>query len=166
MAKRVGKGQSVKGGASGNPEWVSGPLAVLVVDSDAGFADGVCDALSARNYSPETVCDPYNALRKIQDGNFLVVLCAVSLPGMGGIELLERIKKHNGMIRVIMIAENAPVADMLSCLRLGAEECILKPVEDMEAICSAVDEAVDRINRWSAIIAKMKSSSIREARDG
>ena len=86
--------------------------------------------------------DPYTALKMIHEGNYLIVISDIAMPGMTGIELLSRIKEYNGMIQVIMVTGYVTLDNILTCLRLGADDCFLKPLADLDNLKESVDEAI------------------------
>ncbi|MBN2714115.1 MAG: response regulator [Planctomycetes bacterium] len=155
MAKSGDKNKKAGTDSAKADSWSTGAVRVLVVDADETFAREVADHLDSKGFGVETASDPYHALEKIHDDNYAIALCNITLPGMGGVELLSKIKYYNGMIRVIMLADETTVDNLLSCLRLGADDCVAKPVDDISVISEVVTEAVSRLNRWSGIISRI-----------
>ena len=67
---------------------------------------------------------------------------------MTGVELLRKIRKEFPMVHVIMITGYVTMDNVLSCMRLGADTCVFKPLEDMTELEDAVKAAFDHIKHW------------------
>jgi CheY-like chemotaxis protein len=65
---------------------------VLLVDDDRSFLDIITDTLREGGYSVDATSDGADALRRAQDGAYDVALLDLILPGLGGLELGDRIK--------------------------------------------------------------------------
>ena len=90
----------------------------------------------------------------ILEENYMIVISDIMMPGISGIELLKRVKEYNGMIQVIMMTGVVTIENVLACLRNGANECLLKPL-DLEKTKTAVDDAIGRLERWENLIKSM-----------
>lgn len=134
---------------------VSRPLKVLVVDDEQHVTDTLRRYLSFEGYDVDVANDPYSALRMVHKENYLVVITDIAMPGMSGVELLGRIKDYNGMIQVIVITGHVTIENILSCLRLGADDCFLKPLGDMDQLGQAVGEAVRKLEKWNRLMGEL-----------
>ncbi len=136
---------------------------ILVVDDEANVTDTIRRYLSFEGYEVDVANDPYSALRMVHRENYLVVITDIAMPGMNGVELLGRIKDYNGMIQVIVITGHVTIENILSCLRLGADDCFLKPLGDMEDLGAAVAEAVSKLKKWNALMGELVHGRQEEA---
>jgi DNA-binding NtrC family response regulator len=130
----------------------SNEIRILFVDDEEEITSTLRRYFSFQGYKVDVANDPYTALRKIHKENFLIVVSDIAMPGMSGVELLSRIKSYNGMIQVIMITGYVTLENILSCLRLGADDCFLKPLDDMESLRLTIDEAVAKLRKWSGLM--------------
>jgi DNA-binding NtrC family response regulator len=121
---------------------------ILIVDDEKPITDTLERYFTLEGYDVRTANNPYVALRTIHRENILVVISDIAMPGMTGVELLQRIKQYNGMVQVIMITGYVTLDNILSCLRLGADDCFIKPITDLEALRRAVDEATAKLRKW------------------
>ncbi len=121
---------------------------ILIVDDEKPITDTLSRYFTLEGYDVRTANNPFVALRMIHRENILVVISDIAMPGMTGVELLQRIKQYNGMIQVIMITGYVTLDNILSCLRLGADDCFIKPLTDLGALRTAVDEAVVKLRKW------------------
>jgi len=117
---------------------------VLIVDDDPIVAESLADFLRAEGHDAATALDAAEALGALAAAEreptagaepappFDVVVCDVSLPGMGGMDLLRAIgAKHRG-VAVIMLTGYGTVESAVGALRLGACDYLTKPVVDEE----------------------------------
>lgn len=64
-----------------------------------------------------------------------------------GLQLLKHGKKHDGGIQVIMLTGVVTTTVALELMRLGANDCLFKPLEDGNELISSVKDAFERIDR-------------------
>lgn len=128
---------------------------ILIVDDEKDITTTLKRYFTFEGYSVDTTNDPYTALKLINDDNYLIVISDIAMPGMTGIELLSRIKKYNGMIQVIMITGFVTLDNILTCLRLGADDCFLKPLSNLDELKGSVDEAIGKLTKWKRLMASM-----------
>lgn len=125
---------------------------ILVVDDERDITSTLKRYFTFEGYDMDVINDPYSALKMIHEGNYMIVISDIAMPGMNGIELLSRIKNYNGMIQVIMITGYVTLDNILSCLRLGADDCFLKPLPDLSDLRKCVDEAIIKLDKWKRLM--------------
>jgi len=128
---------------------------ILVVDDEDGITSSLVRYFSLMGYDVSSANRAETALEMIYRENYMVVISDIMMPGMSGTELLVRVKQYNGMIQVIMMTGVVTIENVLKCLRHGANECFLKPLDDLESMKKAVDEAIDKLNKWERLIKTM-----------
>lgn len=129
---------------------------ILVVDDEKEITDMLVRYFSYEGYRIDAVNDPVEALAKVQNDNYLIVLSDIQMPNMNGLDLLKSIKTYNGMIGVILLTAHATTDNMLTALRRGAETCFLKPLNDLDAIRTSVDGLINRLRRWQDLIQSLR----------
>lgn len=130
-------------------------IKILIVDDEESITASLTRYFDLMGYKASATSSPLEALRMVENDNYMVVISDIVMPEMGGIELLKRIKKFNGMIQVIMMTGVVTIENVLACLRNGANECFLKPLDDLEDMKNAVDEAVGKLEKWERLIRSM-----------
>ena len=113
---------------------------VLVVDDDDVIRDTLCELLSA-DYSCQTANTAEEALVKLEAQGFDVVLSDISLPGLNGRELLERVVNLYPGTPVIIISGHSDREQAESLMRRGAFDFLLKPFR-LEVVEESVKRAV------------------------
>jgi DNA-binding NtrC family response regulator len=100
---------------------------VLVVDDEASLRLLLSKELAREGYEVDTVSDGTEALKRLAENRYHVVLLDIVLPGMDGVSVLRRIKKDGLGTQVIMLTGNATVENAVESMKLGAFEYIRKP---------------------------------------
>ena len=116
---------------------------VLLVDDEKEFVETLSERLSLRNYDVTTSLSGDDAVEKVKNHLFDVIILDVLMPGMSGIETLREIKKIKPLIEVIMLTGNATVEAAIEGLKLGALDFLLKPCET-EDLVAKIDKACEK----------------------
>jgi EAL domain-containing protein (putative c-di-GMP-specific phosphodiesterase class I) len=82
-----------------------------------------------RGYHVETASDGTEAIRKVAQGDFDVVVSDIAMPGMDGISLLREIRAHDLYVPVILITGEPTVATAVQALEHGALHYLTKPFQ-------------------------------------
>src|SRR5882672_892331 len=115
---------------------------VLVVDDDPGVRESFRLILED-HYDVVDVPDGPSALDVVRASAVDLVLLDIRLPGMDGIEVLERIKALDEGIEVILVTAVKTVRTAVAAMKLGAFDYLTKPFED-EELLSLARRAVEK----------------------
>ena len=116
---------------------------VLLVDDEEQFVQPLAERLKIRNYEAATCLSGEDALKKLKDYNFDVVILDVAMPGMNGVETLREIKRIKPLTEVIMLTGHATVDSAIEGMKLGALDFLMKPCKTEELVAK-IDKAYDR----------------------
>jgi len=105
---------------------------VLVVDDEKAMVLALKGLLSKEGYQVETAGSGEEALRRIETGNFHVVLTDLSMNGVGGMQVLERARAWDPDLAVIMITAYGSEKIAVQAMKLGAVDYIPKPFDNDE----------------------------------
>ena len=105
--------------------------AILVVDDNAANRDALSRRLERRGYAVGTADDGPTALRLLAERPFDLVLLDVMMPGMSGLEVLQRVRadKSAADLPVIMATAQDQSEDVIKALGLGANDYVTKPLD-------------------------------------
>ncbi len=120
---------------------------ILIVDDEQDACDIFRRQLE-NEYRVETASSAALALEKLEKDIFHIAMTDLVMPGEDGIELLKLIKKRWPHIAVIVISGKASIRMAVEAVKLGAEEFIEKPVEDLELLNLLVEKIL-RV-KWQA----------------
>src|SRR6266571_716784 len=106
---------------------------ILVVDDDPGVRESFRLILED-HYHVVDVPDGPSALEVVRASPVDLVLLDIRLPGMDGIEVLERIKAIDERIEVILVTAVKTVRTAVAAMKLGAFDYLTKPFEEDELL--------------------------------
>jgi DNA-binding NtrC family response regulator len=121
---------------------------ILHVDDDPAILRIVSGVLSKRGYSVVSISDPTQAILSLTQTSTRLVILDIDMPEKNGLSLLEEIKAIDGSIQVIMLTGMVSMATIFRATQLGAEECLFKPIYDLNEIGDAADRAYEKMLRW------------------
>ena len=103
---------------------------VLIVDDDPLVCESLKEMLILDGYAAVGALDGQEALAKIQEDHFDVVLSDIQMPGLNGIELLKELKGRSPDTAIIFITGHGHIAGAVEAIKLGAYDYITKPIDD------------------------------------
>jgi CheY-like chemotaxis protein len=104
-------------------------LKVLLVDDEKDIVEVIQDRLEAYGFTVVTAASGVEALKKLAEDTFDGVFLDVKMPEMGGIEALERIRKDNETIPIILVTSSSTREAAVEAMAKGANDYIVKPFE-------------------------------------
>lgn len=102
-------------------------LHILIVDDDRIVRETMHEYIQNAGYSSQTVSSAEEALDVLKKNNFHVVITDIMLPGIGGLQLTEVIKKKNGA-DVIVVTGYSNEYTYEEAINVGASDFVIKPV--------------------------------------
>ena len=106
-----------------------GSLHVLVVDDEQDLRDGAERILTRMGFSVSTASRGAEGLEIIYAEPVHIVFLDLKMPGMGGMEVLAKIKEFNQKIMVIVVTGFATIDTAIEAMKKGAYDFIPKPFE-------------------------------------
>jgi two-component system response regulator AtoC len=105
---------------------------VLVVDDEKAMVLALKGLLSKEGYQVETAGNGEEALRRLETGNFHLVITDLSMNGVGGLQVLERGRAIDPDLAVIMITAYGSEKIAVQAMKLGASDYLPKPFDNDE----------------------------------
>ncbi len=100
---------------------------ILVVDDEPLIQEVLCVALERKNYAVEWVEDGKEALKRLKEGDFDLIVTDIRMPGVSGMEILRRAKEIDPNIGVILITAFGSIKNAVQAMKEGAFDYITKP---------------------------------------
>jgi DNA-binding NtrC family response regulator len=119
---------------------------IMLVDDEADFLEIMAKYFKRRNIDFETAGGCMEALDRLGQDNFDVVIMDVCMPGLDGLECMAEMKKVQPALEVIVLTGHASLNVGISGMKKGAFDYCMKPV--------AFDELLEKI-----VLAKEKYST-------
>ena len=117
--------------------------AVYVIDDEDVARNGIALALQ-KNYRAQGFETAELGLDAMQRSRPDLVLLDIGLPGMSGIDALRKIKEHYPEVLVIMITAFEDIETVISAMKLGAYDYIVKPIH-MDSLFVTIQNALETI---------------------
>ncbi len=135
---------------------------ILIVDDEIEIINTLTRYLELdEHYEIDSVTDPAKALEKVNRDKVHIVLTDIMMPGMNGIELLEKIRIIDGLSQVIMMTAFSTIDRVVECLENGANDYILKPFDDLAEVQNIIDVTAGKLERWKKVLVSSKHSEIK-----
>lgn len=114
---------------------------ILVIDDDKIILDSLCEFLSLEGFRAEGAETFKNALSKLDEKHYCLVITDVNLPDGDGLDLLDIIKKNHPQTVVLVITGYGTIDSAVKAIKKGAYDYLTKPIIDDE-LRMAIERAV------------------------
>ena len=116
---------------------------ILIVDDEEIVIRSCLRILSGNRYVVDSVQDGWDALRKIDETPYDVVVLDIMMPKIDGLEILQQVKERHPDLDVIMMTGLSQVQTAVKAMKLGAFDYLSKPF-DPDEFQLVVDRALER----------------------
>ncbi len=107
----------------------TGALKVLLVDDEEDYVRTMAERMELREVGSEVALNGEEALTLLGEELPDVMVLDLKMPGMGGMEVLEHVKKEHPQVQVIILTGHGSDAEEVEARRLGAFDYLQKPVD-------------------------------------
>ena len=123
---------------------------ILIVDDDATIRESLTRVLEYEDYTVQAADSGAGALERLAERRFDLALFDIKMPGMDGLELLERTKARWPELVCVMISGHGTVQTAVEATKLGAFDFLEKP-PDRDRILLTVRNGLSQANLAAAI---------------
>lgn len=143
---------------------------ILFVDDDTSLRTVVPIALTRDGYQVDTAASGEEALAKFSPGAYDLIIQDVRMPGMNGLELLERLRQLDTQVPVVVMTAFSNWDVAMDAMRLGAFDYIKKPFDnddlrDLARRAVAYGSVTDGDEDWAKVRMIGTSQAMREIQD-
>ena len=107
---------------------------ILIADDEEQIREPLSFVLNKEGYNCKTVNDGSNAIKALQEDNYEILITDIKMPGMNGVEVLEKSREISPETIVILITAYGSVETAIQALRKGAADYLLKPLDFDEVL--------------------------------
>lgn len=136
-------------------------LHILVVDDDREIGAILHEALIHMGHTSTTAVDGVDAIERLAENHFDMVITDINMPRMDGTELIKRIKADFDGVDVIAMTGDQSKYKYTEVIELGASDFISKPFELNE-----LEARINRIIREGSLLAEFEQLSTRDGLSG
>jgi DNA-binding NtrC family response regulator len=101
---------------------------ILVVDDESLIRETLAEFLASEGFVVDACGSAEEALRRAAERAYDIAVCDVQLPGLDGLELLERLLKISPRTFVLLITAYATVESAVEAFQRGAHDYLMKPI--------------------------------------
>ena len=116
---------------------------ILVIDDERSIRNTLKDILEYEKYEVDLAEDGIKALDKVKIAQFDIILCDIKMPGMDGIEVLEKLTELTPDTPVVMISGHGNIDTAVESIKKGAFDYIEKPL-DLNRLLITIRNAMDK----------------------
>ena len=116
---------------------------ILVVDDEEIVIRSCVRILGESGYQVEAAQSGAEALRKVEEGRYDVMILDIMMPKMDGLEVLQRVKETHPDVDIIMVTGLSQIETAVRCMKLGAYDYLPKPF-DPDELKLVVARALER----------------------
>lgn len=117
---------------------------LLVIDDDIGVRTSICMYMEDQGYEVFEASNGEEGLRLVMEMNPAMVFCDLRMPGLDGLEVLQRITSEHPGTPIIVISGAGRIQDVVEALRRGAWNYISKPIENMAVLKHVAEQALEK----------------------
>jgi len=140
------------------------PIELLLVDDDQEFRETLAARFSRGNFTTQSAASGEQALTLADQRNFDVAIFDMQMPGMTGLQLLQRFKTDHPECEVLLLTGQGSIETAVEAMKLGAYDFLQKPfsLKELEAV---VQKAFERRqltkenSQLKAIVARTQARS-------
>lgn len=137
---------------------------VLIVDDEGSIRRTLREILEFERYEVSEAVDGLDALAKVKQQSFDLLLLDIKMPKVDGLEALDRIREIAPDTQVVMISGHATIDTAVEAVKRGAFDFIAKPL-DLNRLLITLRNALDRSNlvvETKALRRKVSQSKVQE----
>ncbi|MCA9711102.1 MAG: response regulator, partial [Myxococcales bacterium] len=134
-------------------------IKILVVDDEASARSALSELLRDEGYAVHTAGDGFKALGQLEEWAPDLMLTDVQMPGMSGIELMEKARERVPGVGVVVMTAFGSVENAVTAMQAGADDYLTKPVHFPELLL-----VVERLLERQAL--RRENERLRDALQG
>ena len=141
------------------------PIQVLLIDDERAFAEVLAQRLGQRGMTVTVAFDGPEALDRLDaDSDLEVAVLDMAMPGMDGLQTLDRIRQKRPLLEIVMLTGHATLASAIEAMKRGAFDYLMKPC-DLDLLMAKVAEAAVRKRRRESQIRDVQTTPYISNRD-
>ena len=102
-------------------------MRILIAEDDAPLATFIAKAFKSEDHLTEIAAAGDEALQRVQQGTFDLLILDLNLPVMPGSEVLRRVRNADADIPILILTATDEVGERVACLDAGADDYLTKP---------------------------------------
>jgi len=139
-------------------------IKVLLVDDEKDFVNSLSERIQMRELDSKIAYDGEQALELVTDDIPDVVVLDLRMPGIDGLEVLDRLKKNYPNVQVIILTGHGSEEDEKISKRLGAYDYLQKPV-NIDKLIRSIKNAYQNLEDTMSAATYAEAGDMKSARE-
>jgi DNA-binding response OmpR family regulator len=106
---------------------VASPMKVLLIEDYAPVRTSVAKGLREQGFAVDATGDGEEGLWYARANEYDVIILDLMLPGLGGLAILERLRREGNAVHVLVLTARDGLEDRVNGINLGADDYLVKP---------------------------------------
>lgn len=115
---------------------------ILVVDDEKGMCEFLHYLLEGEGYEVDVAHSGDQALAKVAETAFDLILADIKMPGIDGLEMLRHIREADEETVVIVMTGYSSLESAIKAIKYDASDYLTKPFDDPDAVLAAVERGL------------------------
>ena len=115
---------------------------ILVADDEESMRWVLSKALKKKGFAVDLAADGEQALRMIQSNSYDLAILDIKMPGISGLDLLDRVREAKSELLVVIMTAEASMKNAVEAMKRGAYDYLTKPFD-----LDVIDAIVEKVNR-------------------
>jgi two-component system cell cycle response regulator len=142
---------------------------ILLIDDEEEILDLLSRILKDEGYEICIAKDGFEGLAQFEKYQPDLIISDVKMPRDNGIDILKQLKNTGAEVDVIILTGHSDEATAIECLKLGAYDYLVKPLEDINILIKAVNRALEKKHlekKNKELVAQLEELAIRDPLTG
>ena len=120
-------------------------MKILIIDDERAIRNSLGEILTDEGYEVDVAEDGTKGLAMVDKEKYSIIFCDIKMPGMDGIEVLDKLVEMGVDSAVVMISGHGDISTAVECIKKGAFDYIPKPL-DLNRILITIKNATDKVS--------------------
>ena len=121
-------------------------MKILIVDDEKSIRNSLKETIEDEGYEVDVAEDGPSALAMVEKEKYAVIFCDIKMPGMDGIEVLDKLMEMGVDSAVVMISAHGDLETAVECIKKGAFDYIAKPFTSINRIFITIKNATEKVS--------------------
>ena len=120
-------------------------MKILIIDDERSIRNSLKEILSDEGYDVDVAEDGVQGCAMVDKEKYSVIFCDIKMPGMDGLEVLDKLVAMGVDSAVVMISGHGDIDTAVDCIKKGAFDYIQKPL-DLNRILITIKNATEKVS--------------------
>ena len=121
-------------------------MKILIIDDEKSIRNSLKETIEDEGYEVDVAEDGPTALAMVEKEKYGVIFCDIKMPGMDGIEVLDKLMDMGVDSAVVMISAHGDLETAVECIKKGAFDYIAKPFTSINRIFITIKNATEKVS--------------------